>query len=144
MRPKDAVDDAIDTVQRSPGCQSDGEPNLVPGQDSEDAHEREQYEHDDHRREVDHPGLGQRPPDGTEDRLGRLDHEHCRLRPPARIDIGDEDAREDQYEERQQQQLQEVPDEDVHEPESSSRIATNSASVPVILTAVMLMRSLPE
>ena len=134
-------------VDRCPRCQSDGEPNVVPGQDSEDAHEREQYEHDDHRREVDHPRRRQPATNGTEDWLGRLDHEQGRLRLTSRVDIGKEHAREDQEEEGEQQDLQKVPEEQVHEPESSSLIRPAPASVPVVAVVaavVVVVRSFAE
>jgi len=41
MGSEDAVHHALDTIDRRPRCQSNGEANLVPGQDSEDAHQRE-------------------------------------------------------------------------------------------------------
>jgi hypothetical protein len=119
-RAEDSVEHPIDTVDRGPRCKSDGEANVVPSQDSEDAHQREQYEHDDHRREVDHPGWREGAPDGTQDRLGRLDDEERWLRATARIDVGEQHAREDQEEEGEEQDLQEIPQEGIHESESSS------------------------
>src|SRR5687768_8731457 len=84
---------------------------------SEGAPQEAEDDQDDEPGPVDHAALGQHPPDGREDRLGRLEEEARDLVAAGRVDPRHEHAPEDQRPERDQQELEEVREEGgTHEP----------------------------
>src|SRR3954471_15611942 len=117
---KDAVDDAVDRVGRRTWRQANGETDFVLVQGSEHgAPEDAEDDEDDEGRQIEHPVRWEHPPDGGEDRLGRLDDERRDGAPTRWIDPAQDDTTEDEQPQQDEDQPDERPQEQLHARESS-------------------------
>src|SRR5688572_5963932 len=89
---------------------------------SEGAPQEAEDDQDDEPRPVDHPALGQHPPDRRQDGLSGLEQEGRNLIAPGRVDPGHEHPSKDEAPERDQEELEKGREEGrSHGPESTAR-----------------------
>ena len=116
MRAEHAVDDAVDMVGPGSRGQPDGEADVGVSQDSNETPQDAQHDEDDEGRQVEHARSRQRPPDRGKDGFRGRDHERAERRPASRVEPRQQDPAKDEQPDGKKRDLEEVADEDAHEP----------------------------